>query len=129
MADNTVPANVSVDNDVTEQELQDDLSASDTLALRAKLFRGLGDPSRLVILDALLSDERNVQEIVANTGLGQPNVSNHLRCLLECGLVSRRSEGRFARYRLADSRVVDRIRDADALLALTAVRVDACRSY
>lgn len=129
MADYTVAADVSVDNDVTEQELQADLSASDTLALRAKLFRGLGDPSRLAILDALLSDERNVQEIVANTGLGQPNVSNHLRCLLECGLVSRRSEGRFARYRLADSRVVDLIRDADALLALTAVRVDACRSY
>ena len=58
--------------------------AADALELRAKLFRGLGDPSRLAILDALVSDERNVQEIVGHTGLGQPNVSNHLRCLLDC---------------------------------------------
>lgn len=89
---------------MTLQNIQDDLSAADTLEPRAKLFRGLGDPSRLAILDALLSDERSVQEIVTQTGLGQPNVSNHLRCLLDCGLVSRRNEGRFVRYRLADSR-------------------------
>ncbi|PVZ45926.1 ArsR/SmtB family transcription factor [Thalassobacter stenotrophicus] len=105
---------------MTAQNVQDDLSAPDTLELRAKLFRGLGDPSRLAILDALVSDERSVQEIVGHTGLGQPNVSNHLRCLLECGLVSRRSEGRFVRYRLADRRVADLIRDADQLLASTA---------
>ena len=114
---------------MTTQDVQDDLSAPDTLELRAKLFRGLSDPSRLTILDALASDERNVQEIVGHTGLGQPNVSNHLRCLLECGLVSRRSKGRFVRYRLADRRVADLIRDADQLLASTANGVDACQSY
>ena len=114
---------------MTLQNIQDDLSAADTLEPRAKLFRGLGDPSRLAILDALLSDERSVQEIVTQTGLGQPNVSNHLRCLLDCGLVSRRNEGRFVRYRLADRRVADLIREADQLLASIAVGVDACRSY
>lgn len=114
---------------MTLQNIQDDLSAADTLEPRAKLFRGLGGPSRLAILDALLSDERSVQEIVTQTGLGQPNVSNHLRCLLDCGLVSRRNEGRFVRYRLADRRIADLIRDADQLLASTAVGVDACRSY
>jgi hypothetical protein len=57
---------------MTAQNIQDDLSAPDTLELRAKLFRGLSDPSRLTILDALVSDERNVQEIVGHTGLGQP---------------------------------------------------------
>ena len=91
-------------------DAQGDLLAADALELRAKLFRGLGDPSRLAILDALVSGERNVQEIVGHTGLGQPNVSNHLRCLLDCGLVSRRSEGRFVRYRLADGRVADLLR-------------------
>ena len=110
-------------------DAQGDLLAADALELRAKLFRGLGDPSRLAILDALVSGERNVQEIVGHTGLGQPNVSNHLRCLLDCGLVSRRNEGRFVRYRLADRRIADLIRDADQLLASTAVGVDACRSY
>ena len=111
------------------QDVQDDLSAPDTVALRAKLFRGLGDPSRLAILDALVSGERNVQEIVGHTGLGQPNVSNHLRCLLDCGLVSRRSEGRFVRYRLADGRIAGLIQDADRLVAATATGLDNCKRY
>ncbi|KQI69191.1 TrmB family transcriptional regulator [Loktanella sp. 3ANDIMAR09] len=114
---------------MTAQNIQDDLSAPDPLELRAKLFRGLGDPSRLAILDALISGESSVQEIVGYTGLGQPNVSNHLRCLLECGLVSRRSEGRFVRYSLADRRVAGLIRDADQLLASTATGIDNCERY
>jgi len=114
---------------MTTQDIQDDLSAPDALELRAKLFRGLGDPSRLAILDALLSGERSVQEIVGHTGLGQPNVSNHLRCLLDCGLVSRRSEGRFVRYRLADRRVAGLIRDADQLLAATGIEIEDCERY
>ncbi|GHF09086.1 hypothetical protein GCM10016455_32480 [Aliiroseovarius zhejiangensis] len=110
-------------------DAQGDLLAADALELRAKLFRGLGDPSRLAILDALVSGERNVQEIVGDTGLGQPNVSNHLRCLLDCGLVSRRSEGRFVRYRLADRQVANLIRDADRLLAATGAGIDNCERY
>lgn len=110
-------------------DAQGDLLAADALELRAKLFRGLGDFSRLAILDALVSCERNVQEIVSHTGLGQPNVSNHLRCLLDCGLVSRRSKGRFVRYRLADRRVADLLRDADRLLAATGTGIDDCKRY
>ncbi|WP_316014619.1 metalloregulator ArsR/SmtB family transcription factor [Roseobacter sp. HKCCA0434] len=114
---------------MTTQDVQDDLSAPDALELRAKLFRGLGDPSRLAILDALVSGERSVQEIVGDTGLSQPNVSNHLRCLLDCGLVSRRSEGRFVRYRLADRQVAGLIHDADRLLATTATGINNCERY
>ncbi|MEJ6389786.1 ArsR/SmtB family transcription factor [Gymnodinialimonas ulvae] len=114
---------------MTTQDVQDKLSASDALELRAKLFRGLGDPSRLAILDALISGESSVQEIVGHTGLGQPNVSNHLRCLLDCGLVSRRNEGRFVRYWLADRRVAGLICDADQLLASTAIGIDNCERY
>ena len=114
---------------MTMQDVQDDLSAPHTVALRAKLFRGLGDPSRLAILDALVLDECSVQEIVGHTGLGQPNVSNHLRCLLDCGLVSRRSEGRFVRYRLADGRIAGLIQDADRLVASTATGLDNCKRY
>ena len=110
-------------------DAQGDLLEADALELRAKLFRGLGDPSRLAILDALVSSECSVQEIVRHTGLGQPNVSNHLRCLLECGLVSRRSEGRFVRYSLADRRVAGLIHDADQLLASTAIGIDNCERY
>ena len=58
-----------------------------TLALKAKLFRGFADPSRLAILEALRSTPLNVGEIVEATGLSQSNISNHLGCLRDCGLV------------------------------------------
>ena len=51
------------------------------LNLKAKLFRGFADPSRLAILEALRSTPLNVGEIVVATGLSQSNISNHLCCL------------------------------------------------
>jgi ArsR family transcriptional regulator, cadmium/lead-responsive transcriptional repressor len=74
------------------------------LETRAKLFRGFCDPSRLSILEALRGGPRSVGEMVESTSLGQPNVSNHLSCLLDCGLVVREQRGRFGIYSLADLR-------------------------
>ena len=73
--------------------------------LEAKLFRGLSDPSRLSILTALRSGEQSVSELVEATGLSQPNVSAHLACLRDCGLVVSRQEGRSVFYTLADERM------------------------
>lgn len=73
--------------------------------LQAKLLRGFSDPSRLSILEVLRVGPTSVSEIVTATGLSQPNASNHLRCLTECGLVVGEQEGRFVRYRLSDPRV------------------------
>ena len=64
-----------------------------SLALKAKLFRGFADPSRLAIVEALRRGSRSVSEIVEITGLTQPNTSNHLACLLDCGLVERGQQG------------------------------------
>ncbi len=99
------------------------------VAGRAKLFRGLADPSRLAILDALRAGPLSVGEVVVATGLGQPNASNHLACLLDCGLVAREQRGRFAYYALADARVGDLIALADDLLAGAAAGVAACERY
>ena len=68
------------------------------LAVKAKLFRGFGDPSRLGILDALRQGPRTVGEIVDTTGLTQSNVSNHLACLRDCGLVASEQQGRYVTY-------------------------------
>ena len=68
----------------------------DTINLQAKLFHGFADPSRLAILEALRERPRTVGEVVAATGLSQPNVSNHLACLRDCGLVTSRPAGRYA---------------------------------
>ncbi len=85
--------------------------------LKAKLFRGFADPSRLSILETVRERPRTVSEIVAATGLSQPNVSNHLACLRDCGLVQSEQRGRFARYSLSDPRVGDMLRLAEVVLA------------
>ena len=97
--------------------------------LRAKLFRGLGDSSRLAILDALRAGPQSVGEIVARTGLSQSNASNHLRCLSECGLVTGEQRGRFVHYRLSDLRLEALLSLAAELLAGQARGVDPCENY
>jgi ArsR family transcriptional regulator, cadmium/lead-responsive transcriptional repressor len=99
------------------------------LALKAKLFRGFGDPSRLGILEALLSGPMTVSEIVEATGLSQPNASNHLGCLRDCGLVASEQDGRSVIYALSDDRVGDLLGLADSLLADVARGVFLCTRY
>ncbi len=107
------------------------LLAADTtrLAIEAKLFRGFGDPSRLAILSALCQEPLTVGAIVGLTGLSQPNVSNHLSCLRECGLVAAEQQGRFVTYRLSDDRVAELITLAEGLLADIALGVYECTRY
>lgn len=100
-----------------------------TLHLQAKLFRGFADPSRLSILETLRDGPLHVSAIVAATGLTQSNVSNHLRCLSECGLVHAEQRGRFVHYRLGDGRIAELLRLADELLADVACGVRACGNY
>jgi len=97
--------------------------------LRAKLFRGFADPSRLSVLEALLETPQSVSAIVESTGLSQPNVSNHLACLKDCGLVVGEERGRFSYYRLADTRVKRLLRDAQSILGNVAKRIEACPRY
>jgi DNA-binding transcriptional ArsR family regulator len=99
------------------------------VGLKAKLFRGFSDPSRLAILNALRAGPLTVTDIVESTGLSQPNVSNHLACLHDCGLVHREQDGRFVRYQLSDERVDELLRLADELLADVAKGVYECTRY
>src|SRR5687767_9849785 len=96
-------------------------------AVRAKFFRGLSDPSRLALLEALRDGEHTVSELVTTTGLSQSNTSGHLACLRECGLVESRSEWRKVYYRLAGAHVEQLLEEADLVLAKVAERIAACR--
>lgn len=96
------------------------------LALRAKFFRGLADPSRLALLFALREGEKSVGQLVEETGLSQSNASGHLACLKDCGLVESRQEWRRVFYRLADPRVEALLQTAEGLVAATAERIYAC---
>ena len=99
------------------------------VGLKAKLFRGFSDPSRLSILEALRAGPLTVTEIVAVTGLNQPNASSHLGCLRDCGLVSAEQQGRYVRYQLSDRRVATLLRVAEELLADVAKGVYECTRY
>lgn len=99
------------------------------LALKAKLFRGFSDPSRLSILEALRTGPLTVGEIIAETGLSQSNVSNHLGCLRDCGLVVAEQAGRYVTYHLSDDRVGDLLALAETLLADVARGVYECTRY
>ena len=100
-----------------------------SLILKAKLFRGFADPSRLAILEALRSGEKGVSELASIAGLTQPNASAHLSCLRECGLVQSRQEGRFVYYSLADARIEDVLQGAEGILASVAEAIYDCTHY
>jgi DNA-binding transcriptional ArsR family regulator len=96
--------------------------------LRASLFHGFSDPNRLAILEQLRDGPRRVSGIVQATGLAQPNVSAHLACLWDCGLVARQRHGREIHYRLIPG-VAEILAAADRVLAVAGETVGACPRY
>jgi len=69
-------------------------------ATTADVFNAVAEPRRREILDVLAAGERPVGDLVVALGLGQPQVSKHLKVLREVGLVDVRDDGRFRVYRL-----------------------------
>jgi DNA-binding transcriptional ArsR family regulator len=89
---------------VKQRPIPDDL-----LALMAEKFQMLSDPTRLAILRSLMhTGEKTVSQVVAATGQSVANVSRHLKLLALGGMLARRKEGSFVKYRLDDP-VVERI--------------------
>ena len=70
------------------------------LPTTADAFNAVAEPRRREILDLLVARERPVNDLVELTGLGQPQVSKHLRVLREVGAVEAREVGRQRVYRL-----------------------------
>lgn len=77
------------------------------LGLQADLFRALGHPTRLRILELLAQGERCVCEMLPALGLEQPNVSQHLAILRQAGLISSRRDGPRVVYQLVNPGVGD----------------------
>ena len=75
------------------------------LDLVAERFRVLGEPARLRILLALRLSDLTVTQLTEETELGQANVSRHLQILHSLGFVSRRKDGLYVYYHIADRRV------------------------
>lgn len=99
------------------------------VSVAAKLFRGFADPTRLAILLELLGGERRVVDLVEQIGGSQSNVSGHLACLKDCGLVIDRPQGRAVLYRVATPQVVELLRQAETLLGEVGHEVALCDNY
>ena len=106
-----------------------DRTTASAIDVKAKLFRGLADPSRLAVLEALRERPGCVSEVVERTGFSQPTVSMHLACLWDCGLVERERQGRFVHYRISDPRVSALLDAGDGLLLRVGEHVYVCTRY
>lgn len=80
-----------------------------------RLGRAMADPTRSQILMSLLEGPCYPAELSRSLELSRSNVSNHLTCLRDCGLVVAEPEGRRTRYEMADQHL------AAALTALVDV--------
>jgi len=100
------------------------------LTAAACLFHGFSDRSRLTIVQHLLLGEHRVVELTQHLGLAQSTVSKHLSCLLDCGIVTVRAQGRASVYSLAHpDATLDLLSAAEKLLALTGDAVALCPTY
>ncbi len=63
-------------------------------------FKALADPSRLRLVALLAAGESSVSELTRVLGLSQPRVSQHLRTLVEAGLIERFRDGHYVYYRV-----------------------------
>lgn len=82
-----------------------DLSTEFT-ELHAQICKGLADPKRLLILNALRDGERSVNDLCDELGLPQANVSQHLAVLRDRGLASTRRDGQRIFYSVSSPKII-----------------------
>jgi DNA-binding transcriptional ArsR family regulator len=82
------------------------------IAAAAALFRGMGDPGRLLVLHALLPGPACVSDLARALDLPLPALSQRLRVLREAGLVTGARDGRHVVYALSDDHVVQLVHNA-----------------
>jgi len=82
---------------------------SEMIRLHAHVCRGLADPKRLMIIDALRDGEVTVTDLVDALKIPQANVSQHLAVLRDKGLVSSRRDGQWAYYSLTSPKIIQAV--------------------
>lgn len=84
--------------------------------VKASLFRVLGHPARVRILELLREGERSVGALQAELELDSGGTSQHLAALRRIGLVESRREGTSVYYRVEDANVFVLLETARALV-------------
>ena len=102
-----------------ENSVEAPLLETSGLSPAASLFHSLSDPTRLAILRHLSLGEHRVVEL-----------TKHLACLRDCGLVESRPQGRASMFSLTTrDGLLELFAAAERLLALTGDAVDLCPTY
>src|SRR5579872_176850 len=84
--------------------------------VKANLFRVLGHPARVRILELLREGERSVGALQAELGLDSGGTSQHLAALRRIGLVESRKDGTSVYYRVDDEHVFDLLAAGRAII-------------
>jgi ArsR family transcriptional regulator len=75
----------------------------------ARVFKALGDPTRVRLLSLIAAREGReacICDLIPAVGLSQPTVSHHMKQLVDAGLVTREQRGRWAFYALVEDQLV-----------------------
>ncbi|MBL5975269.1 MAG: ArsR/SmtB family transcription factor [Leucobacter sp.] len=89
-------------------QAMDDGTAQDL----AKVFKALGDPTRVKLLSMIVAStngEMCVCDLTEPVGLSQPTVSHHMKLLVEAGLVTREQRGKWAFYQPTTSTLAEAV--------------------
>ena len=82
----------------------------DELSDIARIFRVLGEPARLQLLNLIAtqpSQEVRACELVETLGLSQPTVSHHLKVMYEAGLLTKERRGSWIYYHIVQQRLTE----------------------
>ena len=71
------------------------------------LFKALGDPTRLEIVDMISCGELCGCKILERFNITQPSLSHHMKILCDCGLVKGRKDGKWTYYSLDEKAVMN----------------------
>ncbi len=75
----------------------------------SRMFKALGDETRLGIVNLLRTREMCVCEIMAALNLTQPTASHHLMILENAGILKDRKEGKWVFYRIVEAKRINRL--------------------
>lgn len=87
------------------------LTIASRLDVMHRLGRAMADPTRSRILLALLDGASYPAALASELQLTRQNVSNHLACLRDCGIVVAEPEGRQSRYEISDPLIAHALGD------------------
>lgn len=72
----------------------------------AEIFKALGHPSRIRIIQTLTPEGKCVRELERLLGIKQSNLSQHLRMLKDRGVVECEREGMKVCYRIKNKKII-----------------------